>query len=89
MQSKNKKPPTDAESDHIERVKNMSCVVCGHASPSDAHEIKQGLWWTSIPLCKDCHQGSFNGIHGQQRIWKVRKMDELMALNETVRRLMT
>lgn len=55
--------------------------------PSDAHEIEQGLWWLSIALCKDCHQGSFNGIHGQKRAWIVAKMDELKAANETNRRV--
>jgi hypothetical protein len=41
-----------------------------------------------MPLCADCHRGSLNGIHGQRRIWNVYKMDELAALNETIRTLM-
>jgi len=40
-----------------------------------------------MPLCADCHRGSLNGIHGQRRLWNVYKMDELSALNETMRRL--
>jgi len=40
-----------------------------------------------IPLCKDCHQGSFNGIHGQARIWKVMKLDEMDVLNLTLAKL--
>ena len=88
MQSKNKKPPTRSESRHIERVKSQSCAVCDAAPPSDCHEIKQGQWFTSIALCKDCHQGSLNGIHGQKRMWAIKKMDELAALNVTIERLM-
>lgn len=89
MQSKNKKAPTVAEKEHIERIKSMACVVCDHPGPSDCHEIRQGDWFTSIPVCKDCHQGSITGWHGQKANWKVKHWDELDALNETIRRLMT
>jgi hypothetical protein len=61
----------------------MDCVVCGSSGPSECHEIEQGQWFTSMPLCADCHRGSFNGIHGQKRLWLVMKMDELSALNKT------
>lgn len=88
MQSKNKKPPTQADRRHIERVKSLPCSVCDASAPSDCHEINQGQWFTSIALCKDCHQGGLNGIHGQKRMWAIKKMDELAALNVTVERLM-
>jgi hypothetical protein len=88
MWSKNKKPPTASEKRHIERIKEMDCVVCGAHGPSDCHELEQGLWFASIPLCKDCHQGSLNGIHGQKRIWNVKKLDELSALALTVEKLL-
>ena len=88
MMSKNKRKPTKAESEHIARIKEMSCVVCDAPGPSDCHEINQGDWFTSMPLCKDCHQGSLNGIHGQKRMWSVMKMDEMSALNETIRRIL-
>lgn len=78
---------TRAEREHVGRVKEMGCVVCGQAGPSEAHEIEQGLWFLSIPLCPDCHRGSFNGIHGQKRIWTVNRITELSALNETLRLL--
>jgi hypothetical protein len=87
MQSPNKRPMTVAEFEWVQRVKEMPCGVCETAGPSDAHEIQQGLWFTSIPLCRDCHQGSFNGLHGQARIWKVKKLTELLVLNDTIRRL--
>lgn len=72
---------------HLAAVKEMPCGVCGAAGPSDAHHIDQGYQYLCIPLCKDCHQGSFNGIHGQQRIWKVMKKTELTVLNDTIRHL--
>jgi hypothetical protein len=88
MQSKNKKAPTKAEKEHIERVKRLACAVCDEPPPSDAHEIKQGQWWTSVGLCKSCHQGPLLGLHGQRRMWAIKKMDELDALAVTIQRLM-
>jgi hypothetical protein len=87
MQSRNKRSADETERQHIERIKQMDCGVCGASGPCDAHELKQGQWFTAIPLCKDCHQGNFNGIHGQQRIWKVLKKDELSVLNDTIERV--
>ena len=87
MQSKNNPAPTKAEREHIERIKAMPCVVCSAPGPSEAHEIEQGLWFLSVPLCADCHRGGFNGIHGQRRIWQARKLTEIGALNETLRRI--
>lgn len=58
-------------------------MVCGASGPSECHEIEQGQWFTSMPLCADCHRGSMNGIHGQKRMWAVHKLDELSALNKT------
>ena len=87
MQSKNKKAPTVSERRHIARIKEMNCVICDAAGPSVCHEINQGQWYTSMPLCPDCHRGSLNGIHGQKRMWSVQKMDELSALNKTIETL--
>ena len=88
VQSKNKRPPTAAERRHILAVKQLPCSVCDQPGPSDAHEIKQGQWFTAVALCKECHQGSVMGWHGQKRAWAIRKMDEVDALAVTVRRLM-
>ena len=84
MKSKNKPAPTAAERRHIERVAALACVVCDAPGPSEVHEIKQGQWFTSCALCPDCHRGAFNGLHGQKRMWAVKKMDELDALAATV-----
>lgn len=78
-----------AERAHLGRIKEMPCAVCAEPGPSDAHHIEQHRQFTAIPLCKDCHQGSFNGIHGQKRAWLVRKIDEMDALDATIRRLLT
>lgn len=88
MHSKNKLKPNNAEKMHIDRIKSMSCIICQASAPSECHEINQGQWFTSMPLCADCHRGSVNGIHGQKRLWNVYKMDELAALNETIKLLM-
>lgn len=87
MRAKNARSITAGESAHIARVKELGCAVCDAPGPSDAHHIEQGQHFTVIPLCKDCHQGGFNGIHGQARIWKVLKKTELSCLNDTIRRL--
>lgn len=86
MHSKNKKAQTAAEKRHVTRLAELPCVVCG-AHGVEVHEIKQGAWFLSCALCPDCHRGSVNGIHGQRRIWAVKKMDELDALSETIRML--
>lgn len=86
MRSKNSKSLTRAESEHIARVKALDCSICGAPGPSDAHHIKQGQHFTVVALCKECHQGS-NGWHGTKTLWRIVKMDEIDALNETLRRI--
>jgi len=72
---------------HIGRVKELDCSVCDAPGPSDAHHIEQGSHFTTVALCKDCHQGSSNGWHGRRTLWKIKKMGELDALNVTISRL--
>ena len=87
MQSKNKRAMTAAERRHVTNIKSMPCGVCLAAGPSDAHEMEQGKWFLAIPLCRDCHTGSFNGLHGQKRMWSVLKKTELSVLNKTIEKL--
>ena len=89
MRTKNAAQITPAERRHLERIKSMPCGVCGAAGLSEAHHQRQGDHWTVLPLCHDCHQGWTNGLHGHRSIWKVRKLDELAVMSETIRRLMT
>lgn len=78
---------TVSEREHVARVKSLPCSVCDASAPSDAHHIKQGQHWSVVALCKDCHQGALTGWHGQRRMWKVMKMDEIDALSITIRRV--
>ena len=73
--------------EHLQRVKMLKCSVCDAPGPSDAHHVKQHRQYVCVALCKDCHQGSILGWHGQKRAWAVRKMDEIDALNVTIERL--
>lgn len=78
---------------NIERIKNMPCGVCGTTEGSDAHHILENSRRIShfavIPLCKDCHQDSHNGIHGEKRMWKIMRKTELSVLAETIEKLLT
>jgi len=88
MQSPNKPAPTAAERRHIAKLKELPCVICGADGPIEVHEPEQGLWFASLPLCSICHRDPKYGWHGQRFNWKARKMDELDAINATVRMLM-
>jgi hypothetical protein len=86
MRSKNSRAFTASESAHVEAVKSVACVVCDAPAPSAAHHINQGQHYTVVALCWHCHQGP-QGWHGDKTLWRIRKMDELAALNETIRRV--
>ena len=80
--------------DHITKVKSLPCALCGQHAPSDAHHILEGRIkgrkcsdYCTIPLCKDCHQGERNGIHGQQIMLKIMKENELNLLAKTIEKL--
>lgn len=78
---------TARERRHVAKVKEMNCGVCDQAGPSDAHHIKQHNQYLVIPLCRDCHMGNFNGWHGERRMWKLTKKDEMDVLNDTLRKM--
>ncbi len=73
---------------HLALVKELPCSVCDAPGPSDAHHVKQHRQYTCVALCKDCHQGAINGWHGQRRMWALKKMDEIDALNVTIERFL-
>jgi hypothetical protein len=87
VQSKNKPSMTVLERMFVALVKAVPCSVCDAPGPCEAHEVKQGQWWTSIALCVGCHRGPINGIHGQRRMWTLKKMDPIDALAVTIRRV--
>ncbi|GEQ78060.1 hypothetical protein CTTA_5065 [Comamonas testosteroni] len=78
----------DRERAHLAAVKELPCSVCDQAGPSEAHHIEQRQQYTVVALCVSCHRGPLMGLHGQRRMWAIKKMSELDALNVTVRRLM-
>lgn len=78
---------TKAEREHLAKVKALDCSICDAPGPSEAHHIDQDQAYTCVALCVDCHRGPINGIHGRKAMWRVRKMDELDALNVTIGRL--
>lgn len=86
MKSKNKPRQTAAEAAHAEIIANMDCVVCDHPPPSEVHEPEQGLWFVSMPLCPLCHRGP-EGWHGTRLRWKLRRINELQAINKTIERM--
>ena len=86
MHSKNKRAMDKGERAHVDKVKSGPCAVCGEGDYSEAHEITQGNWYTSIALCEHCHRGP-QGIHGDKTLWRIFKVDENDALNETLRRI--
>lgn len=86
MRTKNAKRISPAESLHMGRVKESGCAVCGAGGIVEAHHTKQGNHFTTIGLCDVCHRGPM-GIHGDKTMWRIHKMDENDALNETLRRI--
>ena len=79
---------TRKESEHLAAVKELPCSVCDQSGPSEAHHIEQRQQYTCVALCESCHRGPLMGLHGQRRMWAIKKMSELDALNVTVRRLL-
>lgn len=83
MRSKNL---TARDLEHMGRVKSLPCSVCDAPAPTEAHHVRQGLHYTTVALCAECHRGT-HGWHGDKVSWRVRKMDELDALDITQQRL--
>lgn len=79
---------TQAERRHLAAVKSLPCSLCDAPGPSDAHHVRQHRQYTCVALCKECHQGPMMGWHGEKAMWRIKKMDELDALNVTLRRLL-
>lgn len=73
---------------HLARVKSLPCSVCDEPGPSEAHHIEQGLQYTCVALCPNCHRNPVLGLHGQRRMWAIKKMTELDALDVTLSRLL-
>lgn len=81
---------------HMQRLADWAtdngCCVCG-APFAHIHHILEGRTpgrrsgdFCTVPLCWECHEGT-HGIHGDRERWKLRNMDELERLDETLRSL--
>ena len=86
MRSKNKRAQTAAESRYVSKLAALDCVVCDAPGPSEVHEFRQGEWFTSVPLCSECHRGK-DGWHGTRDRWTNRKVDMLDSINRAVGRV--
>ena len=76
-------------------VKELPCFVCGAPGPSFAHHIRTGQGgsqrasdYLTIPLCWEHHQGP-TGIHGDRSAWRLRKVEELDGVADTISKLVT
>jgi hypothetical protein len=78
---------TKAERKWVGMVKEQPCSVCEQPGPSDAHHIEQGLHYTVVALCKSCHEGSKMGWHGEKAAWRIAKMEQIDALNVTIKNI--
>lgn len=58
---------------HMGRVKQLSCVICGHPPPSEAHHCRSNGTarddFKTIPLCCACHRGP-QGYHTAKETWE-------------------
>ena len=77
---------TAKERRHLANVKELSCSLCDAEGPSEAHHYRQHSQYTCIALCVECHRGAI-GWHGTKALWRIKKMDEIDALNITLSRL--
>lgn len=62
-------------SDHMARVAQLACVICG-ARPVEVHHVISGRYGQrkasdldTIPLCYNHHRGA-EGIHTSKRAWE-------------------
>ncbi len=88
-----KKHKTKAEDNYHDKVASLGCIVPGCHSPANIHHIRtecgtamRSSHYLVIPLCKECHQGSFS-IHGSKRQFEAIYGSELDLLAETISRM--
>lgn len=84
MNSPNKPGQTAEEAAYVAIVATLPCACCQSEGPREVHEFEQGQWFTSVPLCVDCHRGG-GGWHGTRSRWYLHKMTMLDAIESTVR----
>lgn len=81
-----------AEKRYLDRVAQLPCQCCGTYGVH-IHHVREGQGmaqraqnWLAVALCPDCHTGP-QGIHGDRRLLKARKLDEMDLLAKTIEAL--
>jgi len=83
---------TDAEKRHMARVACLPCACCGaygvhvHHIREDQGMAQRASNWLTVSLCPDCHTGP-RGIHGDKSAMRLRKLEELDLLANTIKAL--
>lgn len=95
-----KRPATKAEKKHMGDVAALGCFICrrlGYGpTPAQVHHLREGQGMgqrgshvLTIPLCEVHHANhSKDGIHGGREVWKRMGLDEMDALEDTLRCLL-
>ena len=82
MHSKGKPPMTAIQRKYVRKLAELPCVVCG-AHGVEIHEFKQGAWFSSVPVCPECHRGQDGWHHTRQR-WSLNRVDMVEAIDRAV-----
>ena len=78
------KPDLRRRANHLSFVRQLPCVVCGKAAPSEAAHVRSGSDGGagikpsdrySVSLCTDCH--ALQHQFGELRFWSVLRLDPL------------
>lgn len=82
---------------YLDRVRGLSCSVCGAAPRSEAQHPRGAIWGTggnlkapdetAIPLCHFHHCVEYHGINRGAQTWEARYGTHLSHLQKTYRRL--
>lgn len=82
-----------SDSQHMDRVAQQPCALCGTYDGSQVHHIREGQGmaqrasnWLTVPLCPECHTGPY-GVHGDKSRLRARKVGELDLLAQTLERI--
>ena len=80
------KPNPRRRTQHLAFVRQLPCVACGKAAPSEAAHVRSGSDGGagmkpsdrySLPLCTDCH--AIQHEFGELTFWSVLRIDPLNA----------
>ena len=76
---------------HLERVRNLSCLICESPPRSDPHHLthaeKTGLGLKvgdhlTVPLCRKCHTRLHSSGTSEELFWSLEGIDAIQKANE-------